>query len=115
MIGVFKIKPFKTIQDQMNILEKRKLDLGEDRDWVYNVLITESYYSIINGYKDLFLSNKPDKNIGIEEEYKQNAHFGEIYELYKADKKIKLLLLEIILNYESYLKTKSAYYFAEAN
>lgn len=78
-------------------------------------MLRENYYSLINGYKILFLERHSDKSEGVEEQYKKNAEFSEIYKLYRTDKKIKKLLLEMILNYESYLKSKSAYYFSKAN
>lgn len=106
------MKPFKTIEEQIQILETRRLHLGDTNEEIERVkliLKNENYYSIINGYKDLFLEAEL---VNGEERYKKGASFREIYALYNTDKKIRILLLELILEYESSLKTKSAYYFA---
>ena len=45
-------KPFKTIEQQMAILRSRNMDV----DPAYaGVLKREGYYSVVNGYKALFL------------------------------------------------------------
>lgn len=45
-------KPFKTVDEKIAILESRGVQT--DADTVY-MLRQEGYYSIVNGYKDLFL------------------------------------------------------------
>lgn len=48
------LKPFRQIQDQINILKKRNMIfLNEDAD--ANILRDYGYYEIINGYKDKFM------------------------------------------------------------
>ena len=64
-----------------------------------------SYYSIVNSYKWIF-------KIG--ENYKDNASFEEIFEMYnKFDKNLKIIMLKYILEIEAVIKTKIANLFAE--
>lgn len=48
------MKEFKTLSQQLNILRDRGLNIPTD-DKPKKVLREENYYSIINGYKELFL------------------------------------------------------------
>ena len=43
-------KPFKTLDEQIQILKDRKL-LIEDNKFAKHALLTFSYYNLINGYK----------------------------------------------------------------
>ncbi len=45
-------KPFKTIDEQIAILEARGMEVGAS---AYEALSREGCYSVVNGYKDLFL------------------------------------------------------------
>jgi len=56
-----------------------------------------SYYSIINGYKNVF---KDDNN-----NYKTNVTFEEIFALYEFDKHAKVLFLKYILEIEVIIKS----------
>lgn len=44
------MKEFKTIAEQIHILETRGMRIGEEAS---TILLRENYYSIINGYKDV--------------------------------------------------------------
>ena len=48
-------KPFKTYDEQIEILLSRNISIP-DRDFAYMILSSLSYYTIINGYKNTFLS-----------------------------------------------------------
>ena len=58
---------------------------------------TYSYYSIINTYKDVF------KNIN--NEYKKNVSFDEIYALFEFDKNLRSIFLKYLLEIEMILKS----------
>ena len=45
-------KPFKTIGEQLEILASRGVTITPDAE---EALLREGYYSIVNGYKDLYL------------------------------------------------------------
>ena len=73
-----KTKVFKTIDEQINILQERGLTI-DDIDFAKEELIRENYF-FINGYRHLFLENGSDKY------YKEGTNFREIrinYETYK--------------------------------
>ena len=44
------LKEFKTIAEQIHILETRGMRIGEEASII---LLRENYYSIVNGYKDV--------------------------------------------------------------
>lgn len=44
------LKEFKTIAEQIHILETRSMRIGEEAS---TILLRENYYSIVNGYKDV--------------------------------------------------------------
>lgn len=50
-------KPFKSIDEQIAILEGRGLECDNNTRLV---LEREGYYPVINGYKDLFLDQRGD-------------------------------------------------------
>lgn len=94
-------KPFKTIEEQITILKSRKLII-EDESLAYDVLSGNNYY-FLTGYKSLLLKNENS------DEYKDNATFNDLYSLYKLDKEIKMLTLEVLLQIEQRIKTILAY------
>lgn len=104
------MKPFKTHNVQLKILRDRGLEVPAraKRD-----LENENYYNIINGYKDLFLAYD-DNNIPIEPEtYIKGAHFDEIFALYKLDRRLRNILLEYLLVFESHIKSRISYFFSK--
>ena len=50
-------KPFKSIDEQIAILESRGLECDNSTRLV---LEREGYYPVVNGYKDLFLGQRGD-------------------------------------------------------
>lgn len=56
-----------------------------------------SYYSIINGYKTVFKT--------IDNNYKENVAFDEIYALFEFDKNLRLIFLKYILEIETVIKS----------
>lgn len=48
-------KPFKTLDNQIDILISRGLVVS-DKEVTKSILLRENYYNVINGYKDIFLS-----------------------------------------------------------
>ena len=47
-------KPFRTAEEQVDILESRGLRIA-DRDDAVRTLLSWNYYTLVNGYKDMFL------------------------------------------------------------
>ncbi len=100
------MKEFKTINEQIDILKNRGL-IFNDENKAKDLLISNNYYNIINGYKDLFIT------LGTKDNFLNGTTFEEIYSLYDFDKKIKDILLEYILKIENNLRSYIAYYFSK--
>lgn len=49
-------KPFKTYDEQIEILSNRDLDINNS-EYAKIILSQVNYYNLINGYKALFLDN----------------------------------------------------------
>lgn len=100
-------KKFKTFDQQIEILKSRNLKFGSEETAI-NALKRYGYYSIINGYKDLYISEVDGKEI-----YKDGTTFEQIYSLYEMDKKICSAIVKTMLKVEDRLKTATAYVIAE--
>lgn len=51
------MKPFKTYDEQIDILKSRNLEI-KDKSKAKDILSQINYYNLINGYKDPFLIKK---------------------------------------------------------
>ena len=96
-------KEFKTTEELIDILSSKGVSI-KDKDNVKYLIEKYSYYSIVNSYKWIFK---------IEENYKDNASFEEMFSMYKFDKNLKIIMLKYILEIEAVIKTKIANLFAE--
>ena len=104
-------KPFKTVEEQMEILKSRGLII-KDEERALSFLKNNNYYELINGYKDFFI----DKNKTEEEKkdvYRNDIAFEDIVSLYEFDFETRAIILKGILKIENIIKTKLAYYFSE--
>lgn len=99
-------KPFKTYDEQINILLSRNISIP-DRDFAHMVLSSLSYYTIINGYKNTFLSVPGSDN------FIEGTNFKDLYALHMIDTNVNSIVLKNILFIEQYLKTKIAYLVSE--
>lgn len=101
-------KIFKTIEEQVQILESRNL-LFLDRNAASQSLQKFGYYEIINGYKDIFLNDPTDDSAG----YKPNITFEHIFNLYNLDKTIRNEIRSVLDDFELILKQNLSYVIAE--
>lgn len=101
-------KVFKTVEEQIQILKSRKLNILDEKN-AKRVLQKISYYDIVNGYNDIFLEVEADASNGIEEEYCQDTNFEMIYELYLFDADLRTLILKYTDIIETYLSSSLAY------
>ncbi|MGL4365649.1 MAG: Abi family protein, partial [Cetobacterium sp.] len=102
--GVINMKPFNSYNIQIRKLQARGIKI-KSKTKVKKILIEENYYSLINGYKDLFLDNN---------KYKVGTDFFEIYALYNFDRNLRNILLKKILKIENKLKSVLAYTFSKS-
>ncbi len=104
-------KPFKTVEEQIEILKSRGLII-KNEERALSFLKNNNYYELINGYKDFFI----DKNKTEEEKkdvYRNDIAFEDIVSLYEFDFETRAIILKGILKIENIIKTKLAYYFSE--
>lgn len=102
-------KIFRTYDEQIDTLIHRGIVI-DNRQCVINILKEENYYSVINGYKDLFLMPKTPGNS--DDCYKPGTNFYEIIELYNFDRHLREILLLELLRVEKYIKTTITYIFS---
>ena len=100
---LFIMKEFKTLDEQINLLNERGVIINDITD-AKKKLLTNNYYNVINGYKEPFLKD----NIN----YRDGTTFDEIFALYDFDRALRDILLKYILKIENTLKTLIAYYFS---
>lgn len=97
-------KEFKTLDEQIELLKKRGLTIPDERR-AKRYLLTNNYYSIINGYGKYF-QDRPDH-------YLSGASFDEVINLYFFEEEIKKAVFNAILQIERHVKSVVAYRFAE--
>ncbi|MDK9681605.1 Abi family protein [Lactiplantibacillus argentoratensis] len=97
-------KPFKDIDEQINILRQRKLGFITESS-AKDSLRYYGYYEIINGYKHEFVNNTNNDNDG----YKSGSNFEHIYALYKLDNEIRNTMRETLEKFEFSFKQSLAY------
>ena len=90
-----KIKEFIEVGELIKTIKLKGIKI-ENEEKTKDILLKNNYY-VIMGYKSLFL----DK----ERNYKENISFENIYNLYLFDRKLKLLLLNSLLDIENIIKT----------
>lgn len=103
--GLF-LKPFKNIEQQLDILKDRDLVIT-NRERTLKYLLSNNYYNIINGYSKFFQVPGSDN-------YINNVTFDEVASLYTFDKDIKRAILQSILEAEHHIKSITAHRFAES-
>lgn len=104
-------KPFKTIEEQIGILESRGVLTNAN---TAGVLEREGYYSVVNGYKDLFLDRDATKDAG-HDVYAPGTSFSDICRLFTFDRELRLTMFRYFAEAEAALKTVCAYKISEAH
>lgn len=80
-------KPFKTIEEQVALLESRGISTDEN---TAAALMREGYCSIINGYKAPFLDSELS-NAANDDRYVEGTSFSDIYLLFLLDRRLREL------------------------
>ena len=96
-------KKFKTFEEQIEILKLRDLKFGNE-ETALNALKRYGYYSIINGYKEPYISMIDGKEF-----YKEGITFEQVFSLYEMDKSICNAVMKTMLKVEDRLKTATAH------
>lgn len=83
-------KPFKTIDQQLEMLRGRGLEIA-DPDACSAYLLTNNYYSVVNGYKALLLD--PDRTNQDREVYREGTDLMHLVLLHKFDRMLRTATL----------------------
>ena len=102
-------KEFKTIEEQMDILRQRGMQVG---DSAYDVLLTENYYSVVNGYKEFFMDSSASEK-SPSEVYRRGTEFDDLHLLFLFDRELRETTLHYLLIAEAHVKTVCVYSFCE--
>ena len=96
-----KMKFFKTIQEQISILESKGLII-DDYLFTEDILIRENYF-FISGYRHLFLKSPKDRN------FIKGTTFRELYALFNFDRQVRNIVFKNLLIIENNLKSIISY------
>lgn len=100
------IKPFLSYEKQLNNLIVKKQLIIKDKEYASAKLRDICYYSLIDGYKNLFYNPMNRK-------YEEGTRFEDIVALYDFDKKLRLLIFQYICNIEQKVRSLISYHFCE--
>ena len=94
-------KKFKTLQEQVDILESKGL-LIEDRDDCIDILLRENYF-FINGYRHLLMKSPQDRNFVV------GSTFRELYSIFLFDRYLRNIIFKNLLIVENNMKSIISY------
>ena len=94
-------KKFKTLQEQVDILESKGL-LIEDRDVCIDILLRENYF-FINGYRHLLMKSPQDRNFVV------GSTFRELYSIFLFDRYLRNIIFKNLLIVENNMKSIISY------
>lgn len=95
------IKTFKTIEEQIDILKSKGLQI-DDITYTSNVLLRENYF-FISGYRHLFLKSPKDRM------FIPGTEFKELYAMFNFDRQIRNIFFKNILIVENNAKSIFSY------
>ena len=97
---------FLTYDEQLEKLQNEKELTITDLAYAKNILQQIGYYSLIDGYKELFKPLRSGK-------YQHGVTFDEIVAFYSFDEELRSLFLKYILKVEQHMKSMLSYHFCE--
>lgn len=104
-------KPFLPIKKQIQLLRERDLIIDDDKE-ALQIFSLHSYYSVINGYKDIFLC--PHKTqLFNEDRFKEDVNIKDIMSLFQLDIELRKEILSTLEVVESILSNNIAYILGE--
>lgn len=95
----------------MDILASRGVEITPD---TASILRREGYYSVVNGYKDLYLDRRASNESG-EDAYYPGTTFDDLYELFTFDRRLRQTLFRYFAKAEATLKTQCSYQYMKAH
>lgn len=95
-------KPFKTYEEMLSLMSSRNIIISNPA-FAKKVLAELSYYTIVNGYKNTFLSIPGSDN------FIEGTTFEQLYTLHNIDINLHNIIFKNILFIERYLKTRISY------
>ena len=101
------IKPFITYSDQINILTQKKQLNISDLSYAMGKLHDIGYYSLIDGYKDIFYNP-------MTRTYTKDTNFTDIVALYEFDENLRSLVFKYICHIEQKIRSLISYAFCES-
>jgi abortive infection bacteriophage resistance protein len=104
-------KEFKTLDELIALLNSRGVATNA---YTKSVLMAESYYAILNGYKEPFLDKERTNNAG-DDRFKPSVTFDDIYSLFLFDRELRNLTFKYLVRAEAVLRNLTVYSFCEAH
>lgn len=95
------MKPFKTLDQQLKILEDRNLKFNDKKE-AKQYLLEYNYYNVVNAYSKFFINSDTSK-------YYDDVYFEDILEIHHFDKVVKTVIFEGIIEAERHFKSILAY------
>ncbi len=95
------IKTFKTIDEQIEILKSKGLEI-DDIEYAKDVLLRENYF-FLSGYRHLFLKSAKDRM------FIPGTDFKELYAMFNFDRQIRNIFFKNILIVENNAKSIFSY------
>lgn len=92
-------KPFKTLDEQIQLLEDRNLRIP-NKNFAREALLTVSYYDLINGYKEYMMTGN---------KFKPQVSIDYLFLFHLFDKNFQNIIFKNSTIIENILKTKIAY------
>ena len=93
-------KPFKTIDQQIELLEKRNLKF-KDKEKAKEILLRNNYYNLINNFSKFMINGFNN--------YEDNTYFENILIVHDLDRELKKILFEYLTEIESIFKAMLIY------
>ena len=79
-------KPFKTVEEQVALLESRGMATDSNTP---DILLREGYYSVVNGYKAPFI-DRDASAAAKDDRYLPGSKFEDVYSLFRFDRELRL-------------------------
>ena len=102
-------KAFKTIQQQIELLEKRGVTTNEQ---TAEILMREGYYAVVNGYGKAFLDAAATAKAKYDR-YRAGTTFDQIYQLFLFDRDLRTITFNALMCVECTLRSVLSYTFCE--